>query len=482
MVYLTGAGIGDGSLITLRGIECIKKAEVIIFDRLIDMSLLNYAPDECIMIYAGKESGNHHLSQDEINALILKYARKGKTVVRLKGGDPLIFGRGGEEAQYLRENGVEFELVPGVSSCFGAAEYAGIPVTHRHAASSFHVITGHETENRVNYPILAKEEGTLVFMMGLKALPEITKKLIENGKDAKTPAAVISNGAASNQECVIGTLGTIAEAACALPSPAVTVIGDAVEEREEWFKQNGRLCGVKILLTASRAVLADFRAEAERYGGSITELSIIKITPINFDRFRHIDLADFTHIVFSSANGVEVFFKYLSDTKTDIRKLRDIKFAVIGEKTASALKRRGIYADLMPERADSESLAALLSKTLSANDSVLFPRAQSASGAVSEAVTAVGARYTDLPIYKTETNYNRSDALQVASRMADYVILASGSAARAYRELNGSSDAKLIAIGKSTAAAAKKAGLKIHKTAAEPSPKSLINCILEDLE
>ncbi len=482
MVYLTGAGIGDGSLITLRGIECIKKAEVIIFDRLISMSLLNYAPDECLMIYAGKESGSHHLSQDKINALILKYAREGKTVVRLKGGDPLVFGRGGEEAQYLTENGIEFEFVPGVSSSYTAAEYAGIPVTHRHAASSFHVITGHETENRVNYHILAKEEGTLVFMMGLKALPEITKKLIENGKSPKTPAVVISNGAASNQKCITGTLGTIAEAACSLSSPAVTVIGDAVGERTEWFKQNGRLCGVKILSTASRAVSSDFEAEAGHYGGALTELGIIKITPINFDKFRRLDLADFTYIVFSSANGVDVFFKYLSDTKTDIRKLRDIKFAVIGEKTASALKRHGIYADLMPERADSESLAALLSNTLTANDSVLFPRAQSASGAVSEAVKNTLARYTDLPIYKTETNYNRAEALHAASCMADYVILASGSAARAYKELNGSDNAKLIAIGKNTAAAAKKAGLKIHKTAAEPNPRSLINCILEDLE
>lgn len=485
MVYLAGAGAGDFGLITLNGLECIKKADTIIFDRLVNISLLNHAPADCRFIYAGKESGNHHMTQSEINEVIVKCARDGGNVVRLKGGDPFIFGRGGEEAQYLSENGIDFELVPGVSSCYSAAEYAGIPVTHRQAASSFHVITGHETENRVDYSVLAKEEGTLVFMMGLKALSEIADKLIKNGKNPDTPAAVISNGTLRRQKCVTGTLRSISDAAKDLKSPAAIVVGDAVNERVKWFNADGALSGLKIVSTATEAVSDSLRAEVNKRGGELTEVSIIKTEPINFDKFKRLNFAEFTHIVFSSANSVDVFFRYLADAKTDMRKLCNIKFAAVGEKTARSLSRHGIYADFVPEKADGISLAALLEGVLTENDSVLFPCAETASSEVGEAVKKAGAKYAALPIYRTETNYNRAELLALAADGADYIIFASGSAARAYKEIIGGADGgntKFISIGKSATDAAEKSGIKIYKTAKEPSAESIIGCIPEDVK
>lgn len=483
MVYLTGAGAGDKSLITVKGLECIKKADVIIFDRLISLSLLNAAPADCRLIYAGKEAGNHHLKQEETNALIVKFAREGKTVVRLKGGDPTVFGRGGEEAQYLAERGIQFELVPGVSSCYSAAEYAGIPVTHRNSASSFHIITGHEVSDRVDYSYLAKIEGTLVFMMGLKSLSDISKKLIENGKDKDTPVAVISNGSRPYQKCVTGTLSNISEKAKRLLSPAVTIIGEVVNEREEWFKTDSELNGVKVFSTALKGFSDNLRAELEKRGGEMIELSLIKTTAINFEKFKKTDLSEFTHMVFSSARGVEVFFDYLAKAKKDIRELCDIRFAVVGEKTSQALKNYGIYADLIPERADGKSLSLLLERELKENDNILLLKSEQSADTIKNTLEKIGVQYTDLSIYQTETNHNRAEAARLCAQEADYVVFASSSAARAYSELVGrGQNEKFISIGSSTTEAAEELGLKICKTAKTPCAADVVRCIIDDLE
>ncbi len=481
MVYLVGAGAGNAGLMTLAGLDRIKSADVIIFDNLINLSLLNYAPDDCELVYAGKISGNHHLAQEATNALMVKYAREGKTVVRLKGGDPTVFGRGGEEARYLRENGVPFELTAGVSSCFAAAEYAGIPVTRRNAASSFHVITGHEKNEHIDYSVLAKEEGTLVFLMGLKNLPQITRKLLQNGKNPQTPAAVVSNGTLKNQRCVTGTLSDIAEKAAGLPFPAVIIVGDVVGEKVEWFSPAGRLCGIKIVSTATRAVSADFKAEIEKYGGELTEVSLIKITPVNYENFKKINLPDFTHIVFTSANGVNIFFDYLRRSKTDIRVLSNAKFAVIGARTARALSERGFYADLIPDKYDSESLSELLKTNIAPSGNVLLARAETAAERIPKTLRENGIPYTELALYRAETNYRKAEAARLAVRDADYVILSSGSAAKAFVELAGAdTGARLVSIGARTTEIAEKRGLKIYKTAKNADAKSVISGILED--
>lgn len=488
MVYLVGAGPGDKGLITEKGLECIKKAEVIIFDHLVNASLLNEAPADCRLIYAGKISGNHHLVQEETNALLVKYAMEGKNVVRLKGGDPFVFGRGGEEAQILRENGIPFEIVPGVSSCYSAAAYAGIPVTHRNRASSFHVITGHEKKERIDYNVLAREEGTLVFMMGLKALPKICGKLIACGKDPETPAAVISNGTLQSQKYAVGTLKTISSLAEELQMPAVIIIGDVINEKTEWFTAGKAFGNIKIISTAARVISERLRDEIEKYGGELTEISLIKTLPINFESFKKLDLSGYSHIVFSSVNGVDIFFKYLGEAKTDIRSLYNIKFAVIGKGTAERLEEHGIYADFIPDKFDSASLAGLLEGELNRNDKVLLLRAETASEIIPEMLDRNGIAYTNLPIYRTETNHAKSEALKLYAKDADYIIFSSGSAARAFAEIIGNaklsdfSDIKFISIGNQTTKAAEDIGLKIYRTAENADAKSIIRCISEDIK
>lgn len=488
MVYLVGAGPGDNGLITLKGLECIKNAEVIIFDHLVNPSLLNNAPQDCRLIYAGKISGNHHLTQDETNFLLVKYAMQGRSVVRLKGGDPFIFGRGGEEAQILADNGIPFEIVPGVSSCYSAAAYAGIPVTHRDAASSFHVITGHEKNEHIDYHTLANEEGTLVFMMGLKSLPKICDKLMASGKSPETPAAVISNGTLNNQQYAVGTLATIADTAKKekMAMPAVIVIGEVIEKRNPWFRKSGKLCGVKIISTATTAVSQAIQHEAEKYGGELTQISIIKTIPINDDKFKSLKLPQYTHILFSSVNGVDIFFEYIRRMKIDIRSLCNKKFAVVGKRTAQRLEEYGIYADYIPEKYNSAALSRLLEGELKSGDNVLLLRAEAASDEVTSMLEKRGIAYTDLAIYKTAVSFEKAEPLKLYLKDADYVIFSSGSAVKSFNEMVDDRelfrDTKFISIGSSTTKTAEEVGIKIYRTAENSDAEGIVQCILEDIE
>ena len=275
MVYLVGAGPGDSGLITQKGLECIKKADVIIYDHLANPTLLSYAKNDCKLIYAGKIAGNHHMVQEEINKTLVEHSRFGN-VVRLKGGDPFIFGRGGEEIIALIENNIDYEIVPGISSCYSAAEYCGIPVTHRGVATSFHVITGHEKvgNETVNYSALAKLSGTLVFLMGLSSAENISNKLIENGKSENTPVAVISSGTTPRQKCVTGTLNNLSALAKQMTSPAIILVGDVVNLKQDWFKQKN----TKILTTATPLMNTSIKNVTTDF--DITELPLIKTVPI----------------------------------------------------------------------------------------------------------------------------------------------------------------------------------------------------------
>ena len=306
MVYLVGAGPGDSGLITQKGLECIKKADVIIYDHLANPTLLSYAKNDCKLIYAGKIAGNHHMVQEEINKTLVEHSCFGN-VVRLKGGDPFIFGRGGEEIIALIENNIDYEIVPGISSCYSSAEYCGIPVTHRGVATSFHVITGHEKvgNETVNYSALAKLSGTLVFLMGLSSSENISNKLIENGKSENTPVAVISSGTTPRQKCVTGTLNNLSALAKQMTSPAIILVGDVVNLKQDWFKQKN----TKILTTATPLMNKSIKNATIDF--DITELPLIKTVTINFDLFSKADIANFSHIVFTSANGVKIFFEYL---------------------------------------------------------------------------------------------------------------------------------------------------------------------------
>lgn len=470
MVYIVGAGAGDSGLITVRGMECIKNADVIIYDHLVNPTLLGQAKTDCRLIYAGKIACNHHMSQDRINEELVKYGGT-LNVVRLKGGDPFIFGRGGEEAECLANHGIPYEIVSGVSSCYSAAEYSGIPVTNRGTANSFHIITGHEKNGSetIDYGALSRLSGTLVFLMGRSFAENISKRLMENGKSGDTKTAVISNGTTERHKCITGTLKELPDMAERVPSPAVIVIGDAVELQCEWFKPSGK----KILATGTPLMNESLRGT----GIPITEIPLIKTIPQNFDLFKNTDLSAFSHIAFTSANGVNVFFDYLKKLKKDARIFRDTKFAVVGKKTGKALEEHGVFADIIPEEHSGVSLAGSLCDC----NNLLLIRAQNSSNDLTDVLTDRDTKFCDLRIYRTETDFSKKELLNLCEADMDYVVFSSGSAAKAFSELSdGTSRAKVISIGKGTTRVIEKYGFTVYKTAKTPDAEGIMQCIKED--
>ncbi len=491
-VYLIGAGPGDQGLMTVKGLEALKKSDVVIYDHLAGVSLLTQAPLEAELIYAGKQAGKHYMKQEETTALMIKKAAQGKVVARLKGGDPFIFGRGGEEALALKDAGIDYEVIPGVSSSYAAAAYAGIPVTHRAMASSFHVITGHEDASKeassLDYEVLAKEEGTLVFMMGLKNLPQITQKLIRHGKDGKTPAAVIERGTLAGQKCVTGTLETIAEdvSAAGIKTPAVTVIGQvaSLHKKLDWLGQ-GPLAGRRVLVTASRELSGQLCEDIRSLGGEPADVSLIYTVPIHGNVLKQwmAKPEAYTWIVLTSRNGVDIFFEHMKNAGIDIRRLSHLKFAVIGSGTKKALEARGIFADCLPEKYSSRHLGEVLVPMLNKNDSVLLLRAKEASDVLPQMLEQAGVNYRCLPIYKTVTDGRRAEELNRMAQSSDYVTFCSASAVHAFcenLEPQTHVGGKIVCIGPVTAAAAARAGFKEILTAEVYTTKGLAKCMAKD--
>lgn len=494
-VWLVGAGPGDKDLVSQKCLNCIREAQVIVYDSLATDSLLNEASEHAELIYAGKRASHHHLKQEETNALLIRKAKEGKNVVRLKGGDPFIFGRGGEEAQELVKAGIEFEIVPGVSSCYGAPAYAGIPVTHRDHASSFHVITGHEGSHKENnvldYGTLAKEEGTLVFLMGLKNLPNIVKNLIENGKGPDTPAAVVQEGTTARQKVAVGTLQTIAEEAerAGIRTPAITVVGDVVSLRHEiaWYG-NRPLSGRRVLVTATERMAEHLCSVLEEEGAETVAFSLIHTEPLSQETcvqaMDHVE--DYTWIVFTSANGVEKFFAMLLDKPgRDIRCLAKTRFAVIGSGTRDALEAHGIRADFVPSSFSSRHMAEEWVPTLMPSDKVLMLRAQEASRELNRALDAEGIAYTDAPVYHTAVDGRKAEELNRILPQVDYVTFCSASAVRAFvsmlEEENRDFAAKVICIGPVTEKAAKEAGLTVWQSAIDYTAEGIRDVLLYDV-
>jgi uroporphyrinogen III methyltransferase/synthase len=433
-VYLIGAGCGRG-LITLRGLELIRKADAIVYDDLIDTSLLDKAPADCRILYMGKRSGRKSAGQEEINEKLYELASAGFMVVRLKGGDPFVFGRGGEEYLYLSQRGIPCTPVPGVSSCIAVPEDAGIPVTHRGSAGSFTVITGHSAKgNFQDYRALANTPGTLVFLMGLKNSGEITEQLMKFGKDPDTPAAVISKGFTPQEKRIDGKLSDIAEKAAQAETPAVLVIGknaayhfsdgentsdrrnvsdirdaadkentlarDDLSDRKDAVDENENpLSGMTAAILGSPSFTEKVRKKLIRLGCRVETCPILTI------RERDISLPDFrsySHIVFTSSNGVRTFFHMLEEQKRDLRELMHAKFAVIGSATAQTLYSYGIHADLIPADFTSRSLAEELVKE--AEDDrmrVLILRALEGSKDLNAILEEHQIAYDDLGIYET---------------------------------------------------------------------------------
>ncbi|PKL51869.1 MAG: uroporphyrinogen-III C-methyltransferase [Nitrospira bacterium HGW-Nitrospira-1] len=363
IVYLVGAGPGDIGLLTVKGMRCLEKAEVVIYDFHLNAQILNYIDNDAEFIYAGKRGGHHTMTQDEINAAILQKAKEGKRVCRLKGGDPFVFGRGGEEALILANEGIPFEVVPGVSSAIAAPAYAGIPLTHRLYSSSFAVIPGYEDmtkeKSSIDWAKLATGVGTLVFLMAVKNIDLLTEKLIENGRSPDTPVAVIRWGTRPDQKTLVSTLKDIAKLVREkdIRPPAVTVVGDVVNLRNElnWYEKKP-MFGHRVLVT--REHTAGFGL-LEELGAEVIQFPTIEIAPPeNWDALdRAIDLIEgYDWIIFTSSNGVKYFFSRLFEKDMDIRELKGLKICAIGTKTADAIRQFGIKADLVPESFNAEGL------------------------------------------------------------------------------------------------------------------------------
>lgn len=500
-VYLIGAGPGDIKLITQKALEAIGQADLLVYDRLANPRLLTFARDDAEIIYVGKKSSDHTLPQDQINALLVERAKEGKIIARLKGGDPFVFGRGGEEAEELLEAGIPFEIVPGITSAIAVPAYAGIPVTHRTATSSFKVITGHEDptkdESQIDWEILGRDESTLIFLMGVSNLANITRKLMENGKAADTPIALIQWGTRTEQRTVTGTLTDIVEIVEreGIGSPAVIVVGEVVKLREKlnWFEKKP-LFGKRVLVTRAREQASALSRKIEELGGEAYEYPSIKVAQAQDQSQldKAIDQASsYDWIIFTSVNGVKFFFKRMRELKKDVRSLGQVKICAIGPVTKRHLEDKGLIVDFMPEKFVAESVLDGLAPLLNKGDKVLLPRADLARPILLDALLDLGMDVTEVITYNTLfENKNQEEIIDILQEKKIHLITFTSSSTvmnflkifeddeRRNQLLEG---IKIACIGPITAATAEKEGLKPDFVAEDYTVDGLIEVIKNNL-
>ena len=402
-VYIIGTGPGDEELLTLKAVDALKKCDVVLCDKLVSNNILNYLRPDCEIYYCGKEPGAQFESQEEINNNLIKLSKKGKTVGRIKGGDPYVFGRGEEEVLALKELNIDFEVISGVTSPIAVLNYAGIPITNKKMAQSFHVVTGMSSkESKINFKALAKEEGTLIFMMGLSNLGNIIGELVENGKDINTPAAVIMKGTCSKQRKVVGNLENIEQKVlkAKLKSPCIIVIGEVVRLNKElsWY-ENKPLFGVNICIARAKNQSSNLRKRLSEMGADVMEVNTIKIED-NSERLKKYlsRLEDYNHILFISAEEVNLFFDYLVREKYDIRRIK-AKISVAGKAARSALEARGIQPFTMAKEFMPESLFKAIKHHISPDDVVLIPCSDKSKNTLKEQLEEANVLVDRVNIY-----------------------------------------------------------------------------------
>jgi uroporphyrinogen III methyltransferase/synthase len=499
MVYLVGAGPGDPELITAKGIRCIVTADVLIYDYLAAKALLNHARPECERIYVGKKGGDHTLSQDGINALIVAKAAEGRVVTRLKGGDPFIFGRGGEEAEELVKAGIPFEIVPGVTSAIAAPAYAGIPLTHRQFTSTVAFVTGHEDptkdESGIDWSALAKGVGTLVFLMGVKNLPNIVARLRQNGRPAETPAALVRWGTTTRQQTVTGTLENIESRAKAagIKAPAIIVVGEVVTLRDtlRWF-ENRPLLGKRIVVTRARAQASDLIERLSLLGAECLQCPTIEVaSPDSWELLDRAiaDLDQYHWIVFTSVNGVRFFFERLFQQGRDARSLGHLQTAAIGPATAEQLRRFGLNTDILPKTYQAESVVEAFAQVPVKGQNVLLPRAKEARAILPEELRRMGARVDEVVAYQTlsAADEDRSLVDALENGAVDMITFTSSSTVRNFRSMLPP-EQELAALMKNTAVAcigpitaetATSLGFKVDITAQEFTIDGLCKAVVD---
>jgi uroporphyrinogen III methyltransferase/synthase len=498
IVYLVGAGPGDAGLLTLRGAELLRRAEVVVYDMLVNPELLRLAPPEAQRIARGRRGAPDALSQEELSALLIARAREGRTVVRLKGGDPYVFGRGGEEAEDLAAAGVPFEVVPGVSSVVAAPNYAGIPLTHRRFCSTVTIFTGHgdpgEGDSGLDYDQIARVPGTRVVLMGLKRIRELTRALIEHGLPGDTPVAIISHGTTGRQRSVTGTLADIAELAAqhSMTPPALTVIGEVVRLRSklDWFEKRP-LFGRRVVVTRAREQAGKLVQQLAELGAEVLEIPTIRIAPT--DRKQEIvevllELNAYDWLVFTSPNGVSAFFDIFFRRFHDLRDIGGVRLAAVGPATAAKLSELHLQVDLMPEEAVGSKIAAALARYESVeNLKICLLRAEAANPDLPRALEELGAIVDDIAIYKTvaETSVSNDGALSLAKSGADWILFTSASTVEHFhsrfdlpRLLGTFAGLKLASIGPETSKAIRAIGLAPALEAREHTADGLVADLL----
>ncbi|HEX4012673.1 MAG TPA: uroporphyrinogen-III C-methyltransferase [Candidatus Cybelea sp.] len=492
-VFLVGAGPGDPGLLTLRAAELLERADVLLYDALASDAIVALAPASCERIFVGKRAGTHAMPQAQIERLAIERARTGASVVRLKGGDPFVFGRGGEEAQALRAAGVPFEIVPGVSSAYAVPAYAGIPVTHRAHAAAFTVATGHEDPTKpastLDYAKLADPGRTLVLLMATANLREIAEALVANGLAPATPVAVVQDGTRPSQRTVMGTLATICDEVEReqIGAPAIVVVGPVTELRSElrWF-DTGPLFGKRVLVTRAGTQSAAFARALLARGAEPIFAPAIAIEPIENSRAADDALAalwQYAWIVFTSQNGVDAFFERLRAGGADARRLGSAKVAAIGDRTADRLRAHGVDADLIPPAFVSEEVAASLVTRAVRGDRILLYRAEEARDVLPRALEDAGLCVDVVAAYRTVVPNDPRFAEKVAR--SDVLTFTSASTVRGFVELLGANATpaeaaaeKCVAcIGPITAAAAVQAGLKVDVVAGTFTTEGLLDAL-----
>ncbi len=506
-VYLCGAGPGDPELITLKAKRALKESDVILYDRLSNKELLKYSSSDAELFYVGKKANNHYYTQTEINKLLVKKAKEGKIVCRLKGGDPFVFGRGGEEASVLNENGLDFEIIPGISSSLAVPAYAGIPVTQRNISSSFAVITGHEAANKkessVQLEKIANSVDTLIVLMGVSKLSNITERLIKSGFQVTTPVSLCRWGTRVEQKTVTGNLENIVKkvAEADFQSPAVIIIGEVVKKRQElkWFK-NKELFGKKILVTRPAKQADYFCKLLERKGAKAIRAPMIEINdPYDFsDLDKAIsNLERYKWIVFTSVNGVEKFMDRLFINDKDCREFKGIKTVVIGEKTAKKLKEYGIKFDYMPENYSTQGILSGIKDYAKENNIkikdtfFLLPRADIASEILEKGLKNMGAKVNNIEAYRNEMPEIKDKIYKMLfNNKLDLLTFTSSSTVlnfiKGMKDYFGSNinseminEVEVACIGPVTAKTAREKGIKVDIIAEEYTIKGLYEAIID---
>ncbi|MBJ6362913.1 uroporphyrinogen-III C-methyltransferase [Paenibacillus sp. GCM10012307] len=501
-VYLVGAGPGDPKLITIRGLDCLKASDVVVYDRLASPRLLRHLKPGTQKVYVGKLPDRHTMKQEAINQLLVDLALEGKTVTRLKGGDPTIFGRVGEEAELLRQHGIEYEIIPGITSAIAVPAYAGIPVTHRDLASSLSIITGHESPEKLDQSIywdkVTNATGTLIFLMGVAKIGYIAGQLIKHGRSPDTPVALIRWGTRVEQETLVGTLATIEQQVkeADFQPPAVIVVGEVVRQREalKWVEQRP-LFGTRVLVTRSRAQASEFADEIETLGGEPVEYPVIELREPEDERTvasiqEALSVAEqYDWLMFTSINGVDFFFGWIRKLNIDIRRFHNARIAAVGPKTAARLGELGLQVDVLPFRFQAEGLLDDLEGKLEAGQKVLLPRGDLAREVLPRELEARGLIPVEIDVYESVIGEGGDDNVVelLENKQIHIIAFTSSSTVKNLFErlrLEGVAEplklmegAAIASIGPVTSATAREAGLTVHIEPEEATIAGLLRAV-----